>query len=132
MALAIERVLRRPPKSAPRTAPAPATSSVAWRERVSASSSSTRRSRLGERALEPVALRLEPVADLRRLGVGALLRRGVAAGRELLGRLSGARDELQPAVPLELERATVDEVPLDVLRRRAVEARLAEWRLGRT
>ena len=43
IALAIERVLRRPPKSAPSTAPAPATSSVAVRERVSVSSSSTRR-----------------------------------------------------------------------------------------
>ncbi len=44
IAPAIERVLRLPPNSAPSTAPAPATSSVVRRERVSVSSSSTRRS----------------------------------------------------------------------------------------
>ena len=52
-----------------------------------------------------------------------LLRSGVAAGRELLGRLAGSRDELQRAVALELERAAVDEVSLDLLRGRAVKNR---------
>ena len=74
--------------------------------------------------------RLEPVADLGRLCVRPLLRSGVAAGRELLGRLAGARDQLERAVALELERAAVDEMALDVLRGLREEPRLAERRRG--
>ena len=47
--------------------------------------------RLRQRRLQPVAPGLEPIADLRRLGVGGRLRRLVAAARERLGRLAGAR-----------------------------------------
>ena len=117
IALAIDRALRRPPKSAPSTAPAPETQlGRLARARVGVQLLDAPL-RLRERLVEPVALRLEPVADLRRLRVGALLRSRVAARREVVGRLAGPRDELQRAVPLQLERAPLDEVALDVLRR---------------
>src|SRR6185503_5527985 len=81
-----------------------------------------------EGAVEAVALRLETVPDLRGLGVRTLLRGGVAALGEVLRRLTRAGDELELAVPLELERTPLDEPVADLLRSRLEERVLRDGR----
>ena len=83
-ARAIVRVFALPPRRTPTTLPRPERSSVDRRELCSVSASSTFRRAVSSARLEPVALRLEPVADLRRLGVGGGLRGRVRARLELL------------------------------------------------
>ena len=82
--------------------------------------------RLRQRLVQPVPLGLETVPDLRRLRIGALLRGGVAARREVVCGLARPRDELQGPVALQLEGAPVDEASLDVLRRLREELRLRD------
>ncbi len=79
-----------------------------------------------ERSLEPVALLLEAIADLRRLGVRGGLRRLVRTRGELLRRLAGTRVEVELGVAEQLERLRVGQAPLDLAGGVAEEGRLVE------
>ena len=130
MALAIERALRRPPNSAPRTAPAPEMSSLAWRVRVSVSSSSTRRcacaSALSSRSRFASSRSRIFAASASARSCAATSQRFAKSSADSPGRETSFRARLRCSSSGRRSTRWL----LDVLRRLREELRLGDRRLG--